>query len=100
MDEFTSVSGTKNQSGFENFARQLAMVIVSVIKGSIRVIEELTDAIEPNQNIIMLRECVKKSLEVLVQLSNVPEDELFKICLDFWHFLSIDIMQNPRNNRE
>lgn len=76
------------------------MVIVSVIKGNIRVIEELTDAIEPNPNIVMLRECVKKSLEMMVQLSNIPEDELFKICLDFWHFLSVDIMQNSRNNRD
>jgi exportin-1 len=29
----------------------------------------------------------------------VPEDELFKICLDFWHFLSVDIMNSPRNNQ-
>jgi hypothetical protein len=36
----------------------------------------------------------------MIQMSNVPEDELFKICLDFWHFLSVDIMQNPRNNKE
>lgn len=63
------MKGSKNQTGFENFARQIAMVVISVIKGNIRIIEELTDAIEPNENIIMLRECVRKSLEIMVQLS-------------------------------
>jgi hypothetical protein len=48
----------------------------------------------------MLRECVKRALQMMVQMSNIPEDELFKICLDFWHFLCVDIMQNPRNNRD
>lgn len=67
------------------------MVVVAVIKGNLRVIEELTDAIEPNENILMLRECVRRALEIMVQLSQVPEDELFKICLDFWHFLAVDM---------
>jgi hypothetical protein len=39
LDEFNSVKGTKNQSAFENFARQIAMVIISVMKGCIRIIE-------------------------------------------------------------
>ena len=73
------------------------MVIISVMKGCIRIIEQLTDAIDPNPNIQMLRECVKRSLEIMVQFSQIPEDELFKICLDFWHFLATDIMNNPKN---
>jgi len=31
-------------------------------------------------------------------MSRIPEDELFKICLDFWHFFSNDIMQKQRNH--
>lgn len=42
------------------------MVVVSVIRGSIRIIEELTDATEPNVNIQMLRECIGKSLEIMI----------------------------------
>lgn len=97
LEEFKSVQGSNNQNGFENFARQISMVIISVLKGCIRVIEELTDTIEPNPNIQVLRECVKKSLEIMVQTSQIPEDELFKISLDFWHFLTTDVMQNPRH---
>lgn len=73
------------------------MVIISVLKGCFRIVEQLTDAIDPNPNIQVLRECVKKSLEMMVQLSQIPEDELFKICLDFWHFLAADIMNNPKH---
>ena len=28
----------------------------------------------------------------MVQLSHIPEDELFKICLDFWHFFCYNVM--------
>lgn len=56
LDEFNSVKGSKNQSGFENFARQIAMVIISVMKGNIRVIEELTNNPDTtNENIVFLK---------------------------------------------
>lgn len=51
VDEFKSVQGSKNQSAFENFARQIAMAIISVMRGCIRIIEQLTDTIDPNPNI-------------------------------------------------
>jgi len=47
---------------------------------------------EPNENIQMLQNCVKIGLEYMVQLTNIDEDELFKICLDFWHFFAYNIM--------
>jgi hypothetical protein len=28
----------------------------------------------------------------LVQLSRIPEDELFKICLEFWNFFAQDTL--------
>lgn len=31
-------------------------------------------------------------LNYLVQMSSIEEEELFRICLDFWHFLSYNIM--------
>lgn len=63
FDEFSNVKGSKNQSGFENFARQIAMVIASVMRGCIRIVEELTDSPDQtNQNINFLKECVRKAL--------------------------------------
>jgi len=34
----------------------------------------------------------------LIQCTNISEDELFKICLDFWHFFSMDILQKTKSN--
>jgi exportin-1 len=41
---------------------------------------------------MMLVQSVQAGLNYLVQLSNIPEDELFKICMNFWHFFSHDVM--------
>ncbi len=100
LEEFNSVKGSKNQQAFENFARQVAMVVASVVKGNLRVIEEVTDQAGDNQAVAALREATKRALEMMVQLSNVPEDELFKICLDFWHHLCVEIQNNPRHQRD
>ncbi len=35
----------------------------------------------------------------MVQLSNIPEDELFKICLDFWHFFCYNVMMKTKGNQ-
>ena len=29
----------------------------------------------------------------------MPEDELFKICLDFWHFFTYDILMKAKGNQ-
>ena len=47
---------------------------------------------EPNENIKFLIECISRALMMMTQFSNIPEDELFKICLDFWNKFCYDIM--------
>lgn len=32
-------------------------------------------------------------------MSRIPEDELFKICLDFWHFLTYNILMKTKGNQ-
>lgn len=54
---------------------------------------------EPNENILYLQQCVQKALEYLVQLSNIPEDELFKICLDFWHVFCNNVMMKVKGDQ-
>ncbi len=51
---------------------------------------------EANEQVALLRECTKQSLNYLIQLSKIPEDELFKICLEFWHYFANDIMMKTR----
>jgi Chromosome region maintenance or exportin repeat len=49
-----------------------------------------------NENTQMLVISVQTGLNYLVQLSNVPEDELFKICMSFWHFFAHDVLLKTR----
>ena len=65
LDEFKSVVNSKNQSGFETFAKQLALSISAVLKSNIDLIEHTTNSMEQNQNILFLQQCVQESLTFL-----------------------------------
>jgi len=34
----------------------------------------------------------------MIQLTNVPEEELFKICIEFWHWFCNDSMMKTRGS--
>jgi hypothetical protein len=59
LDEFNSIVNSKSQSGFENFAKQLALSISAVLKMNIDLIEQTTSSMEQNQNIVFLQQCVQ-----------------------------------------
>ena len=51
-----------------------------------------------NANIDALKAYTEKGLQYLIQCTNIPEDELFKICLEFWHRFSYEILQKTKQN--
>lgn len=93
LQEFKNVENTKSQAGFETFAKQLAIAISSVLRNNIDFIEALANTVEPNQEIQMLRDQTLQGLTYLAQMSRIQDEELFKICLDFWHFFANDVMK-------
>ena len=84
------------QAGFENFCKNVAMTISSVLVTNLTLIEQTTNTMEQNQNIEVLKQYTRQGLEYLIQCSNIPEDEIVKICLDFWHFWTMDILQKTK----
>lgn len=76
----------------------VAMAITGTLKQHVSLIEQTCNVTEANSNIDALRNYTQKGLEYLVQMTNIPEDELFKICLDFWHFFTLDILQKTQKN--
>ena len=96
LSEYESIAGTKQQAGFENFSKQLALAISAVLTNNIDLIEETTNIMEPNENIEFLRQAVRQGLMYLVQLSRIPEEELFKIILEFWHWFANDTLQKTK----
>ena len=55
---------------------------------------------EPNENIEFLRQAVRQGLMYLVQLSRIPEEELFKIILEFWHWFANDTLQKTKGAQQ
>ena len=56
--EYEAVRASKQQTGFENFARQTALAISAVLKLNLDLIEQTTNTMEYNENIAMLRDSV------------------------------------------
>ena len=98
VDEYTSVKKSQQQAGFENFARQLALAISAVIKNNVDLIEQTTNVMEPNPDVDFLRASLDQGLVFMIQLTQVQEEELFKICLEFWHWFAHDVMMKTRGH--
>ena len=58
--------------------------------------EGLTNTMEANNEVQMLRNQTLQGLTYLAQMSRIQDEELFKICLDFWHFFANDVMTKQR----
>jgi len=53
---------------------------------------------EPNADVEILRKNVSFGLEYMIQLTQIPEEELFKICLEFWHWFSNNVMMKIKGS--
>ena len=75
----------------------MCLAISSVLQSNLTLIERSTNVMEANQNIEVLKQATHKGLVYLIQCTNIPVDELFKICLEFWHFWTMDILQKTKS---
>lgn len=98
-DEYLNAKRSQQQTGFENFARQLAMAIAAILKNNLDLIESTSNQMEANADVLLLRECVDLGLQYLLQLTSVEEEELFKICLELWHWFSNNVMIKLRGDQ-
>jgi hypothetical protein len=55
-DEYKTVLKTSNQTGFENFSRQLALAISSILRTSLTQIENLSNTSQPNEDQYMIQQ--------------------------------------------
>jgi hypothetical protein len=79
----------KQISSFENFCQQLALLLSTYFQHNLDLIEQV--ASNPGTKIEMqgmIFNCTKIGLELLLQLSLIPNEEVFKICTEFWYFFS------------
>lgn len=69
---------------FEVFCLQLGLLLSEFLKNQIQKIETLITN-NPNPFTSNLQIATAKSLDYLIQLSNIPNDELFRVMMEFWH---------------
>jgi exportin-1 len=79
----------KQISGFESFCLQFGLLLSTFLQHHIDLIETTCANPSANQEAIqVLVAKTKQSLNYILQLSEVPNDEIFKVCVEFWNFLA------------
>ena len=76
---------------FEVFCLQLAMLLTEFLRNQIEKVETIISN-HGNEYASVLEGTLIKSLEYLIQLTNIPNDELFKVMIEFWHDFTYYIM--------
>lgn len=76
---------------FEVFCLQLGMLLTEFLRNQIQKVETIISN-HANEYSSVLEGTLIKSLEYLIQLTNIPNDELFKVMVEFWHDFSYYIM--------
>ncbi len=88
----------KQQSGYENFCLQFGMLLTTFIQNHLDLIEATVAAPSANKDAVnMLLSKTKQALIYLLQLSNIPNDEIFKVCAEFWNFLANRVYTTTAN---
>jgi len=75
----------------QEFVSHLAMFLSGFLRKHIKVLEDDSVIAMPTGQEVQTRMILDYSLKYLVQLSMVDEEELFKVCLDYWNSLASDL---------
>jgi exportin-1 len=79
----------KQIGSFENFCLQFALLLSTYIQNHVDLFESTCANTTANPEAIqMLISKMKQALNFILQLSAIPNDEVFKVCAEFWNFLA------------
>ena len=84
LSEEHKIVNENQKPHFEVFCLQLGLLLSEFLKNQIEKVENLI-VNNPNPFTANLQIAVVKSLDYLIQLSNIPNDELFRVMMEFWH---------------
>ena len=73
---------------YENFCIQLGMFLTNYLTNHLDLIEKTFNNFNVNEELkTTLQGTTKMALGYLLQLSQIPNDEVFKICVEYWNHL-------------
>jgi exportin-1 len=79
----------ERQGGYETFCLQFGLLLTTFIQGQIDLIEGMVANTQASPEAVgILLNKTTQALIYILQLSNIPNDEIFKICAEFWNFIS------------
>jgi len=80
----------------QEFVQDLALCLSGFLRKHLKVLEEDSVVQMPNGREIRTKLVLEQALKYLVQISFVDDEELFKICLDYWYALASDLYGTER----
>lgn len=79
----------ERQSGYETFCLQFGLLLTTFVQHQVDLIDGMLGNTQANPEAIkVLSNKTTQALVYVVQLSNIPSDEIFKVCAEFWNFLT------------
>lgn len=90
-EEYYRIPPTR-QSGYETFCLQFGLLLTTFIQYQLDLIEEMLTNTQANPEAVgILMSKTNQALIYILQLSNIPNDEIFKICAEFWSFIATHV---------
>lgn len=99
---------------YEIFCRQLGLLITEFLKNHLEQIEQIIYEKGEDPIVKELMLTISRGLEYLIQLSNIPDDEIFRFMMEYWkdfthhalikikgnEFYSVDMQQNMMKTQD
>uniref|UniRef100_A0A915DCM7 Exportin-1/Importin-beta-like domain-containing protein n=1 Tax=Ditylenchus dipsaci TaxID=166011 RepID=A0A915DCM7_9BILA len=76
----------------QNFVSNLAQLLVTFLKEHSKLVEVLEN--NPNQERQQIKNTHMMALSYLIKISQVEDTEVFKICLDYWNWLAMELFRD------
>eukprot|EP00357_Protocruzia_adherens_P031388 CAMPEP_0115046264 /NCGR_PEP_ID=MMETSP0216-20121206/48648_1 /TAXON_ID=223996 /ORGANISM="Protocruzia adherens, Strain Boccale" /LENGTH=1097 /DNA_ID=CAMNT_0002429317 /DNA_START=4965 /DNA_END=8258 /DNA_ORIENTATION=- len=73
---------------FEGFCQHMSLFLSNFFQNNLELVETTIPKLENNEDRTTLEAQVKKALIYLVQLTDIPEDEIFKINVEYWNWFA------------
>lgn len=90
-------SDSTTQLSMKNFTQNLALFSYSFIKNHLVMIEDIFNKGQLNEvDQLILLQSLDGMFKFMISLTNFPEDEIFKICCDFWNVFAKYIYEQKR----
>ena len=96
--EIHNASDSNSQLILKEFCQHLALFLLSYIQNHLPLLEKAIQNNKGNETEQVLINAFSGLVSYIISLTSYPEEEIFKICCDFWHTLAKHLYEEKGNN--